>query len=387
MNLRPAVEEKVDRRAYAPRLTTKYRENGDGTVTVDSADPISLDDALQLAGFDPMHWEIKEVKTGGHQVPMKLERESPDDGRKFHWPIQTWCNKWHVLLKPLHPSVSALEDVLARMQKASPKVPRRKYSKKGRKQKRALEIDLFDAHIGLSMLNWSIKDAQDMLYDMVTKILKQAEPYGPFDEIVWPFGNDWGHIDNLEGTTSAGTNQPEAAAWHDIYVSCEETAINIVRMLAEVAPVRVFAVPGNHDRMTSFSLGRVLKAMFHGDKNVTVVADKDPYKFWRYGTNLLMFEHGHSIQPIRFASLFAKERPQDYADTTYHEVHCGDKHRKGTAGRIAFEEFGVGVEFCAGLTPTNEWHKLKSFVDQNVMGTAYVWNYRTGPEARLLVRV
>jgi len=194
-------------------------------------------------------------------------------------------------------------------------------------------------------------------------------------------------VDNVFGTTTAGTTQPEAIAWHDIYLSCEETAIDIVSRLSESAPVKVVSVPGNHDRMTAFTLGRVLNARFHNDANVSVDAGKDPYKFWRYGTNLLMFEHGHSIKPVRFASLFAKERPQDFAETTYHEVHCGDQHRKGTAGRIAFEEFGVGVEFCAGLTPTNEWHKLKSFTGQTVMGTAYIWNYKTGPEARLLVRV
>ena len=56
-------------------------------------------------------------------------------------------------------------------------------------------------------------------------------------------------------------------------------------------------------------------AWYHNDKNVTVECDESPYKFHQFGVNLIGFEHGHSVQPVRLAALMANEcRLNGWAD-------------------------------------------------------------------------
>jgi len=151
--------------------------------------------------------------------------------------------------------------------------------------------------------------------------------------------------------------------------------------------VEIYSIPGNHDRSTSFMLGRVLNAYFRNDNNVTIHADDSPYKFHRFGVTLIGFEHGHSIPPIRMAGLMANEVPHDWAATEYREWHIGDQHRKGSARPSVFEEQGVSVEFLPGITAPNEWHRLKSFNWQKRGSMAFVYDEKAGPIARLQVNV
>jgi len=131
----------------------------------------------------------------------------------------------------------------------------------------------------------------------------------------------------------------------------------------------------------------VMNAYFHQNDNVTVECDPSPYKFKRYGVNLIGFEHGHSVATIRLAALMANERPQDWAETKYREWHLGDQHRKGSAKPSVMEEQGVSVEFLPSLTAPNEWHRLKSFNWQKRGAMAWVWDYNYGPLARLQINI
>ena len=97
---------------------------------------------------------------------------------------------------------------------------------------------------------------------------------------------------------------------------------------------------------------------------------------------------GHSIKPIRLAALMANETRLDgWAEARYCEWHCGDQHRKGTMKPNVFEEQGVSVEFLPGLTPPNEWHRIKSFNWQKRGAMAFVYDHDEGPIARLQVNI
>jgi hypothetical protein len=163
-----------------------------------------------------------------------------------------------------------------------------------------------------------------------------------------------------------------------------QLAIAAAEIFAKHSPLRILVVPGNHDRMLTYTLGHVLDAHYCRDPNVTVVVDESPYKFWSYGVNLLGFDHGHSIKLQNLPALMANEtRLTHWESARYCEWHLGDQHRKGGGRPTAMTEQGVGIEFLAGLTPANEWHKLKSFNWQARGAVAYVWDFHSGPTARL----
>jgi len=227
----------------------------------------------------------------------------------------------------------------------------------------------------------------------VNNLLALGEHYGPFEEILFPFGNDYLHAEMMPmgkgagHTTSAGTAQPEMMAWHHVYLRGEKLLIQAIEMMKDKAPVILLEVPGNHDRYSAFTMGRVMNAWFHNDENIVVDASPSPYKFKHYGVNLIGFEHGHSVTPIRLAALMANECRDIWAGIKYAEWHLGDQHRKDRQNRLCSRSRAFSVEFLPSIVAPNEWHRLKSFNHQKRGAMAWVWDYETGPVARLQVNL
>ncbi len=351
----------------------------------------NVGDAIKKAGVDMAIWEVDRVDVSGYDVTMKLKKDGEDK------PFRSQNQRIKVVLKRKvsKPIEDAVKGLLLRLEKKSPIIPKIKREKKAKESPKALEICLMDPHYGLrcykpgSDVDWSPDLCANMVLDTLDKIIELSKPYQPFEEIFMPLGNDFFHTDNVWNTTTAGTGQPEAESYLHSFIGGESLAIEIVERVKKLANVIIYAIPGNHDRTSSFMLGRIIKAYFINDKNVTVHADTCPFKFHRYGVNLIGYEHGHSIKPIRLAALMANECPEHWLATKhgYREWHLGDQHRKGVMNPINFEEQGVSVEFLPGLTAPNEWHRLKSFNWQKRGSMAFVWDKTAGPISRLQVNV
>jgi hypothetical protein len=259
--------------------------------------------------------------------------------------------------------------------------------------RRALEISIMDPHLGgvfyapASEHSWDLDQCVRLWRYGIAKVLERAAPYGPFERLVFPLGNDFMHADNVFHTTTAGTGQPEMAAIHHVACLGEQLLIQTIEELAAQVPhIDVLFVPGNHSRWTEFMMARCVKNRFHNNKRVHVNDEPTPYKGWRYGVNLLGFEHGHSAAVVRLAAVMATEWPQWWAQTEggYREWHLGDQHRKGSGNKLTYEEQGVSVQGLPGLTPANEWHKIKTFSRQKrVAATGFVWDYHEAKLAEL----
>ena len=301
--------------------------------------------------------------------------------------------------RPPHPGKSVAEALIKELKEASPVVPAiHEFPRKG-KARRMLEISVMDPHVGLHCF----KPAADAPYDFdiaeklylwaVKELSIIGAGYGEVEEILFPIGNDFLHAEmmSLNGkgvhATSGGTPQPEMYAWHGAYMRGAAMLRKAIQYLSQIAPVSVLQIPGNHDRYASYTMGILMDAYFEQNENVTVDCSASPYKFKRYGCNLIGFEHGHSVSQIRLAALMANERPQDWAETKYKEWHLGDQHRKGSAKPSVLEEQGVSVEFLPSITAPNEWHRLKSFNWQKRGAMAWLWDHETGPLARLQVNI
>lgn len=359
-------------------------------IIVDSHPRInSVDDAILKAGVDMDVWEVERVLVNGWDVTMKIN-DKPTTTQNQQ--IKIWLRR--KVPKTIEDPIKA---ILSRLESKSPvvKLIKRKVTKGQEKHGRnALELCIMDPHYGMrcftpsSDAEWSPELCESMVVKTLEGLLNLSAPYAPFDEIILPFGNDFFHTDNVFNTTTGGTVQPEGESYLHTFTSGEEFAISIIEMLKEIAPVKIYSIPGNHDRTSSFMLGRILQAYYHNDKNVSVDASSSPYKFHRYGVNLIGYEHGHSVKPqVRLASLMANECPKDWEQTKYREFHIGDQHRKGSSRPSVLEEQGVSIEYLPSITAPNEWHRLKSYNHQKRGTMAFVWNYDRGPIARLQVNI
>jgi hypothetical protein len=395
--------------AFAPDSTTKQgsrlHQKGDELMLEYMGVKIETPEQLiQDCQVDLSQWEIVSVDINNWEVAGKIKTGEAFDaeGKAKHRPEKLWktpLRKIHIKMKRKSPTRLAIEELLEEMQRKSVKVPKIKYPKLLKSQRRILELTIMDPHYGLNCFPpgadhaWGLDDCEALAMWAIEDLLRSAESYGPFEHIVFPFGNDFLHHDNLQHTTTAGTPQPEGMSYHHVFARGIKLAFAMVDRMKEVAPVKIYQIPGNHDRQSSYSLGHILWAYYHKDENVTVDASSDPYKFHKYGTNLIGYEHGHSIGAIRFAALMANEcsgpgpRQGWYDTTTYREWHLGDQHRKGSSKPATFEEQGVSIEYLPGLTPPNEWHRLKAYNWQKRGAMGFVWDHDLGPRARIQVNL
>ena len=388
------VEDKVGDTSLEPNETTEWAYDGEvATLTIRAFNLKNLPAALKYGGADLSEWEVDPKGIRFSQVTMRLRRFDargnplPDEPKTF--------TNWHIKLRRKSPAVRSLELLLEKIAAAQPFLPAVKRPRIPKvAPRRELEISILDPHLGLRCYQpgsdhvWDIATCRRMVMTMIDQLLAGAKCYGPFEKIVLPWGNDFLHADNVFGTTTAGTIQPEAEAWQHVYVEAETLAIAMVERLKQEAPVEIIVIPGNHDRQSVFTLGRLLAAYYRHDQDIVVDASASPYKFHEYGVNLIGLDHGHSIrQTLRLASLMANECPQAWSRTVYREWHLGDQHRKGSAKPTMMEEQGVSVEYLPGLTAPNEWHRLKGYNHQKRAGMAFVWDAAAGPVARLQVNV
>lgn len=369
-----------------------------GVISSKSPAIRTLDELLAAAKVDLSIWEvdrheINQWQTARKNRDMKMVYEDGkssgyiDDRGGMHveplWQVKCWLRR----RKPLEVAIAGL---LKQMEEKAPLLPAIKYpTKRKLDPKIAFELSIKDPHVGMQSYKGESDGGQTLesiagtiLQAVDDLIIKGQRAAGVeiFDEAFMPFGNDFTHTDNIEGTTSAGTNQPEALSYHAVYQAAEAIAIEMILRLRKVArKVYIYEIPGNHSRVTDYTLARVLKAYFRNDPNIVVDAGPSPYKFHRFGVNLIGFEHGHSVAAIRYAALMANERPMDYAETKYREWHLGDQHRKATSKPSSFEEQGVSIEYLPGLTAANGWHRNKAFNHQQRGAVGFLWDFHTGP--------
>lgn len=346
------------------------------------------EELLKHAGIDMELYEIDRVVVNNWEVAGKKAKN------QWEGVWKTGLRQIKITLKRKKEDHLSVEKILAKIEAASPLVLPINYKKpKKVKHRRALEISIMDPHYGMlcyqgeSDHSWSLEQCEQLCMWAVDSLIERAQAYGPFDEIVFPFGNDFMHHDNLDHTTTKGTLQPEGLSFQHVYERAIELAITMVERLAELAPVKIIQVSGNHDHIAAFTLGHVLKAYYKNDPNVDVDVSPSPYKFYRFGTNLVGFDHGHHIKPARLAALMAHECVNVWAETSYREWHLGDQHRKGSGRPTIMEEQGVSVEYLPALTPPNAWHRLKAFNWQQRGAMGFIWDHAEGPVARVQVNL
>ncbi len=366
---------------------------------------------IELSNPDPKIWKASRIKTSSWPTKakhkdkdLKWEREVDTKGnpvqimsghsiQKDEW-VTTWNHSIKIEFTRKTPTESSIEQLLKDLRNQSSILYKPVKYKKSDKFKRDLEVSIMDPHISMlcfapqSDCSWSPDKAVNLYKEVVDRIVLEAQYFGPFEKVVYTFGNDFLHADNGKSETTHGTLQPEAVDWHESFLLGKELMIWTVDRLLEVAPVKVYAIHGNHDNQTSFALGQVLEARFHNYDSVDVDASADPFKYHKAGINLIGFTH-QLRQQVRLAALMANDNRENgwWSEAKFCEWHLGDQHRKGSSKPIMLEEQGVSVEYLPGLTPPNSWHRKNTYNYQKRAGLGYIWDYKEGLKARLNVNI
>ncbi len=207
--------------------------------------------------------------------------------------------------------------------------------------------------------------------------------------VLLPIGNDFLNVDNHLSQTTAGTPQDEDTRWQKSFRTARQMVVNAIGMLAQIAPVDVVIVPGNHDEERIFYLGDALECFFHRQKFVTVNNAPTQRKYVRWGKCLIGFTHGKYEKHAELPNSMALERPADWAETLHREWHLGHFHHlRNRIFEPDVDARGVMTRFLPSLCPPDAWHSKSGHISaqRQALGMAFapgsglvrLWPWRVG---------
>jgi hypothetical protein len=252
-----------------------------------------------------------------------------------------------------------------------------------------LEVDLFDVHINkLAWIqeageNYDSAIAEDRARAAMADLLAMARPYY-IEAITLPIGNDFTNIDGLLKQTTAGTPQDTDTRYHRMFTRAHLLASWMIETCAQVAPVEVVIVPGNHDELTAWTLGQVLQAEYRHDSRVRFQGGPMLRKYVEYGANLIGYTHGVDEPHGNLPQIMAVEEPDKWSRSKYREWHVGHLHKqKATQPVTVDDKIGVTVRIIRSLSGTDAWHKRKGYVGGTHGAEGFVWQKSGGIRAHL----
>jgi hypothetical protein len=250
------------------------------------------------------------------------------------------------------------------------------------------EIEMPDIHIG--KLTWGEESGEDgdmksqveIARKVAQDLLLHTQHY-PIEKILFPIGHDYYNVDNNLNTTTHGTPQQEDTRWRKSFKVGWQLASELVNMCAQVAPVDVLIIGGNHDEQRSFYLGEVLSAIYANSKRVTVDNSAKMRKYYTYGNVLLGLTHGYHEKIKELKDIMFYEAKPLLQNAKYIEWHTGDKHHKEDYVHKTHEETnGVVVRILRSLTTADAWHYNKGYVGALRASEAFLWDKELGLRAQ-----
>jgi len=358
-----------------PENKSQFVEAADGTATLSlqTNKPIrTLEDLMRVGEVDRNIWRVKKWTLNkwemGYYDP-KSETAKTKPLFQVKAELERIAAKWLTDAEPL----------LFRSLRNAP-LPK---TVKRKSPERALELALFDTHLG--KYAWGDETGTNQDTDLQARIFANAvgdllnAAGDGYEQIVIPIGNDFFQANNWLNETEAGTrvdHDGRMARVFDVGVSAVFAAIMACR---QVAPVKAIWVPGNHDPATSFYLCKALENRFWGDRHVSIDCSPPPRKYWRYGVTLLGLTHGNEEKFHDLPAIMAQECRQDWAETTWREWHVGHFHtKKRFRTQDADESTGIRMCVLPSISGTDAWHFKKGYVHAKRAAEAYVWGKRDG---------
>ena len=351
-------------------------------ITLPKTDIHTLEQLLEYFEVDTALWDVERFVVNSWQMGYK-DKNGDADKLPLYQVKATLVKK-----KNIEAARNEIEDLkreakefaykpLPRIEDCSVKLP----------SGNSLELLVPDLHAG--KFAWG-KETLDADYDTPTAIetykrsvatlVYYATKNYKFDEIVLGVGNDILNSDNYNSQTTKGTIVNSDTRYPKTYKAVRKMLVETIDALRGYCDkVIVKVVPGNHDAVTTFTLGDSLECWFHNYDDVEIDNSPSPHKFYRWGNVLLGMTHGDKGKKADYGLWLATEKPRDFGETLYREVHIGHTH-----GIKVDEKFGVRVRTFAALCPPDFWHASNFFINNLRQAEAIVWNKDLGRVAEFI---
>jgi metallophosphoesterase superfamily enzyme len=241
-------------------------------------------------------------------------------------------------------------------------------------------VGLYDCHIGKRSDKGGLEESVAVMVDAVRKLAARLADAQPPKRIVVAVGGDYLHIDGMAATTTAGTPQDVDASAPRILAAAIDALEVCVDTLAQLAPVEVVIIPGNHDRMLAHAVLQAIARSYRGHERVEVQMHHGTRAYVRYGRCLIGFEHGDGPKAADLASIMAHERAADWGATKWRGWLVGHLHHVHER-----EVAGCHVLQAPSLAGADAWHKRKGYVTSTRALRAYLFDPLEGAVGQVQV--
>jgi hypothetical protein len=240
-----------------------------------------------------------------------------------------------------------------------------------------LEIPIVDLHLGkLAWFpetgeNYDYKIARQRYQYVIDDVCTRAQEKR-IEKILFPIGQDFFHFDTTKSTTTAGTPLDSDLRWQKMFSIGVEMLVWSIDRVAEIAPVEVVGIPGNHDLMTLLYAVMYLSAWYKDNDRVTVSTDPSVRKYFEYGNNLIGYTHGDKERGRIFGNMQV-EAPKAWGRTLYREFHTGHLHSEQVK-----EANGVIVRSLSSITGRDSWHFESGYTGAIRKQQSFLWHKEDG---------
>lgn len=250
------------------------------------------------------------------------------------------------------------------------------------------EMMITDLHMGKMGFNpetlefiWSPEQAAQVYYNAINHFVNNCPDKIAY--ILLPTGNDLLNINSDTNTTKRGTPQMTGEFFQRLFTFTRKMVSHTIETLvAQVAPVHVKMIPGNHDEDAVFHLGDALKARYEDQQHVHIDNELIRRKWHRFGQSLIGWDHGHNFRFNEAYKAVSQDRPRDFGETKYRYFRLGHLHKNMRSetwqGKTLDELNGVEVEICPALTPTDAWHYKNLYIGNIRRAKSFFYDEQLG---------
>jgi len=334
----------------------------DGTIVSDRLILISEDelkDPLALLvhhGYDPEKWTLIDATSNMWHSARKYDR-----GLRVHYQSK-------IRVKPLERTGLCRETIDgwfgAMSKRTAPAAPEMFQTQPGPGPE--LEIVITDIHVGGD----HNQDVGERLKATIIRAAEKAKAIKASKITLAQIG-DMFQYDTADKKTANGTPQNSPMDFPQMFNLGAELIIFAIEALANVADVEVIIIPGNHDRLSGYALGKAIEFYMRRDRRVTVDADHErPWKYRMFYRNLVLWTHG-DMNKNNLKSLLHREAKREYGLSNHAEIHVGHWHHEKT-----IDGDGVTLRYLASMARPDAWHERSGYTGQRENITAFVWSPR-----------
>ena len=376
-----------NKNAKKERLHMEEGPEGKFIISEDSTRIQSLDDLLEAFSVDDSEWEVDWYDIGTY------EQTGFDNDRK---PVTTTMYRCKAKLKRANPFKNleiTRQNLIEDLKEMATYKPKVKTKLNGQDTTaHCLEIGAYDLHLGKIGIigdEYSMDIAQERLIAAIEHLLKRASGF-TIDQILFVVGNDFLNTDGDKPIprTTKGTPQFNSDHHIEMYKRGRKLITMVIDELSSICPVHVVVMPGNHDEECIMYLGDALELFYEHNENVVIDNTRPLMKGFKYGNNLIAFDHGHKMKADKAVQILPQRFREIWSDVRYVELHRGHLHgvhhkKIGATSELS----GITVRNLGSMAATDQWHDDKGFIGNVKRAHGFIWSKHNGLQAELFYNV